>query len=118
MRPDAVLARLLVIRWRIAHQQMKTISCLMWILIALLIAATLDHVPDPPAASPAGVQLAVSAPHELPPAFGAPALRFALSQIQEPGHLAISDSAEPLESTKWIDALERGADPSPPLLIS
>ena len=115
--PDAVLAPLLMIRWRVAHQQMKTISCLMWMLVTLLITATLDRVPDPPAANPAGAQLTVSGPHELTPAFGAPTVGSAPSQMQEHGRLAIPDSAEPLQSTKWIDALERGTDPSPPLLV-
>jgi hypothetical protein len=100
------------------RQQTKTISCLMWILITLLITATLDRVPDPPAASPAGAQLTVSGPHELPPTFGAPSVGLALSQMQEPAHPAILDRTEPLQSTKWIDALERGTDPSPPVLIS
>src|SRR5690348_6661771 len=113
-----MLTELRVIRWRIAHQQMKTISCLMWILVTLLITATLDRVPDPPAANPAGAQLTVSGPHELPPAFGTPAVGLAPLQMQEPRHPAILENAEPLESTRWIDALERGTDPSPPLFIS
>lgn len=105
-------------RLGMVRQQTITISCLMWILITLLITATLDRVPDPPAASPAGAQLTVSGPHELPPTFGTPAVALGLSQMQEPGRPAISDSTEPLQSTKWIDALERGTDPSPPLLFS
>jgi hypothetical protein len=105
------------VRWRIAHQRMKTISCLMWIAITLLIAATLDRVPDPPAANPAGARLAISGPHELALAFGPPVVRLAPSQAREAGHLAISHKSEPLKSTKWIDALERGTDPSPPLVM-
>jgi len=98
--------------------QMRAISFLIWILIALLTTATLDRVPDPPAANPAGAQLTISVPHELPPAFGAPSVGLAPSQMQEPEHLALSDTVEPLQSTNWIDFLERGTDPSPPSSIS
>jgi hypothetical protein len=106
-----------------AHKQMrqkriKTISCLIWILVTLLITATVDHVPDPPAANPAGAQLTISGPHELPPAFGAPALCPGPSRMQEPERFAVSDTSEPSQPNNWIDPLERGTDPSPPRLIS
>jgi len=97
---------------------MRPISCLVWILITLLTTATLDRVPDPPAANPAGAQLTISVPHELPPSSGAPCLCMAPSQMQEPEHVALSDTADPLQSANWIDSLERGTDPSPPASIS
>jgi len=31
---------------------MKSVSCTIWILVALLVTATFDSLPDPPAASP------------------------------------------------------------------
>jgi hypothetical protein len=101
-----------------SDRQMRTISCLIWILITLLTTASLDRVPDPPAASPAGAQLTISVPHELPPAFGAPSVGLAPSQMQEPEHLAVLDAAETLQSIHWIDSLERETDPSPPPSIS
>jgi hypothetical protein len=100
-----------------ARRRMRKIFCFIWILVTLLITATVDHVPDPPAANPAGAQLAISGPHELPPAFGAPALCLAPWQMQEAGHLAVSDTSEPLQPTSWIDPLKRGTDPSPPRLM-
>lgn len=118
IRANAMLARFLVIGWLMAHRQMRTISCLIWILITLLITATLDRAPDPPAANPAGTQLTISGQHELPPAFGAPARSLAPSQMHEPEHLAVLDNSEPLKPNNSIDLLERGTDTSPPLLIS
>jgi hypothetical protein len=113
-----MLAQLLVIRSWIVHQEMRKISRLIWILITLLITATVDRLPDPPAAKPAGVQLTIVGPQELPPAFGAPARCLAAPQMQEPDHLTVSDTSERLHPTDWIVPLERGTDPSPPLLIS
>src|SRR5271157_3944955 len=31
---------------------MKSVTCIIWILAALLLVATLDNLPDPPAANP------------------------------------------------------------------
>jgi hypothetical protein len=97
---------------------MRTISRLIWILITLLIAASLDRAPDPPAANPAGAQLTISGSHELSPAFDTPAVFSVPSQMQEAEHLAMPDTTEPAPLINWIDPLERGADPSPPSLIS
>ena len=46
---------------------MPWICRLAWILGAFLILATLDRVPDPPAANPNGSQMSVSAIHGIAP---------------------------------------------------
>jgi hypothetical protein len=96
---------------------MKSTWCLIWILIALVASAAVDRVPDPPSAKPDGVQLSVSSPSELPPAFGATSRLLILAFWQSEQSAAFVPS-EPVPPTDRIEPLERAADPSPPTLHS
>lgn len=99
------------------RRQMKSVWCFIWMLIALVVMATVDRVPDPPAAKPVLVQFRISSPHELPAALGTPS-RFLLRTFWESERLAALAPSEPVPGINRIDPLERAADPSPPRLHS
>jgi hypothetical protein len=100
------------------RRQMKTIWCLLvCILVSLVVASTVDRLPDPPAANPDLVQFRISSPHELPPTAGR------LSVVPIPAFWLFDEQAEfdpswPVIRLNRIDPLERATDPSPPVIHS
>jgi hypothetical protein len=94
----------------------SAIRCVIWILGALLVLATLDSVPDPPAANPISVKsgTAVAAPGALAPDIRGVTLPSALSVpivcfTASRGMQTDSRTRQPLTLT------EQAADASPPL---
>ena len=106
----------LLLFWRVAHKRMKSICCLVWILTALVIATTVDRVPDPPATRPNATQFRVSGPLELLVSLPSAPV-FAPSRAQSERSRAFYVSDLPPRSHR-VDPLERATDPSPPRRLS
>jgi hypothetical protein len=96
---------------------MKSICCMAWILGAMLLIATLDKIPDPPAAHRNNAGISASCPHEHSVAAVTPR-----AFINAPSHLpvrsVVADAVELLPHNHRIVLIERAADPSPPALQS
>jgi hypothetical protein len=84
-----------------------------WILGALLVVATLDHVPDPPAANPAVSQLSAAWQHEHPVA-GIFSCAFTAVSFGLSARLVGVDSIRPFHGDGSIIIVEQAADSSPP----
>jgi hypothetical protein len=93
---------------------MKWIWCVIWILGALLVIASLDKLPDPPAANPSGAAFKASLTHECAPGtpsrFCEPARIFFRSTSQ----LTASDFSPVHLLHGRMVLMEQAADPSPP----
>jgi hypothetical protein len=91
------------------------IWCAIWILGALLVIATLDKVPDPPAANPGKAQIHTCCPHEVAVATFTPVQSFRTIFRQPLRHEA-NGIFQPLPVRGWIVLIEQASDPSPPSL--
>jgi hypothetical protein len=92
---------------------MKSSWSLICFVIALMVMATVDRVPDPPAAKPDLVQFAVSNPHEIPALLTRP-FQFLISAFWQSERTAVFQPFEPVLLSNRIHPLERATDPSPP----
>jgi hypothetical protein len=112
----SVVAILSAVR-RVEAGRMKAVSCLTWLLALLVVMASLDRLPDPPAARPDYAQSKSSGPHEQPADAAAPCpgLVVALHPLSNHGTVAIS---EPVPPRSQIVVLERASDTSPPAVPS
>jgi len=89
----------------------RSIWCTIWILSALLVIASLDAIPDPPAVNPHGVTMRVAGERpEALPEYNSPPNP--LAPFRTPGIL-VEDIK--LNCPSFVIAqTEQAADPSPP----
>lgn len=93
---------------------MRSLSCTIWILAALLIAAVLDDIPDPPAANP---RAAVCKVLHLRDYAGDTAMRRGDSVATPdpfPVSLVAPDTCESCRPSDCMVLTGQAADPSPP----
>lgn len=97
---------------------MKSISQVALVLSVLMVSATIDAVPDPPAVAPHTVELKVSCLRAFVGDFREQPLTGDLtSNFHAPIHgVNIADAAEPRRSSDWITLAGYAADSSPPAL--
>jgi hypothetical protein len=97
----------------------RSIWCTIWILGALLVVASLDAIPDPPALDPHTVTVKVPAPSELAENLGGHSENVsslnAIAQSQTPGTVFI-EATKPDCPSDVIAQTGQAADPSPPAL--
>jgi hypothetical protein len=99
---------------------MKSRSCIIWVLGALMVITSADAVPDPPAVNPHTVSVA----SRLREARGGACERRLISDWScTSSHLQIrwitfTSAYEPNLPSAWIALTEHAADPSPPALES
>ena len=95
---------------------MKSISTTIWILAILLVVATLDNVPDPPAVNPTAVCKVLQV-HDYS---GDAATRLADS-LSAPDTLSVSfvsaDLSDPYRPSDRIILSGQAADSSPPVSL-
>src|SRR6185437_230182 len=99
---------------RAAEGRKRPIWCLIWLLAALIVMATVDRIPDPPAANRDNPQFGISCVHEAGMAAVVPG-RIQLTVIHQPLGYADLDTNEPFPGDRSPVCLERATDPSPPL---
>ncbi|HVW84059.1 MAG TPA: hypothetical protein VHB50_05245 [Bryobacteraceae bacterium] len=92
---------------------MKTIWCIVWVLGALLVIATLDNVPDPPAASPGASQY-TAAVHDHLVGGGVQYHQSPGSLFRLPLRFDEPNSVQPHPRSAQQVVTEQAADPSPP----
>ena len=94
---------------------MRPVSCTIWILAALLVAATLDSLPDPPAVSPRTAICKI----EQPEARVCDAMIGRGNSLAAmdffPVSLTAADTCEPHPSSAPMVLAVHAADSSPPL---
>jgi hypothetical protein len=97
---------------------MKSISHVALVLSVLMVAASLDTVPDPPAVAPHTVGLKISCLRAFVGDFREQPLTGDLtSNSHAPIHgLSPADATEPKRSSDWITLAGYAADSSPPAL--
>jgi len=86
-------------------------------LIALVVVATVDSVPDPPAESRDFAQLTISCPHELAADFAAASLVFVPRRIEMRPFRGVPCVTAPAPADRIVPR-EQETDPSPPRLLS
>jgi hypothetical protein len=92
----------------------QSIRCTIWILSALLVIASLDAIPDPPAVNPHTVTVRIASERaESLPEYNSPLNPFA--PFRTPGILV--EDIEPDCPSSVIAQTRQAADPSPPALI-
>ena len=98
----------------------RSIWCTIWILSALLVIASLDTTPDPPAVDPHTVTVKVPGPGERAESLGGPAGSgssanlLAQSQTQR---IAFIEDIQPDGPSDIIAEMGQAADPSPPAAL-
>ncbi|HSM77554.1 MAG TPA: hypothetical protein VLT57_08010 [Bryobacteraceae bacterium] len=93
---------------------MKAIRCIIWLLGAFLLFASLDNVPDPPATNPGTVQIEASCPHQYAVPAAGPSDEFAVVVSLVPAPFAAADAGEPAPPNTQSTFTEQSSDPSPP----
>jgi hypothetical protein len=86
-----------------------------WILAALLVAASVDAIPDPPALDPHFAAMKVPSPSGLA-VHNPPGDSSSLPPFQARECVLVGDS-EPHFPAEVLAQMEQAADPSPPLFI-
>src|SRR5689334_7608969 len=97
--------------------RMKLIWCTIWVLSALLIAASLDTAPDPPAVDPLGMAVKVPSPGEHGPAFNWELGSLHYTALVAPVRIfatAFVEESDPDHPGQLIVQAGYAADPSPP----
>jgi len=91
-----------------------------WILAALLIAASVDATPDPPALDPHFAAMKVPSPSGFAKAVHSPSGNDSslelLDQFQARGSFFVGNT-EPDCPATFLIQMEQAADPSPPLFL-
>ena len=98
---------------------MKSISYLVFILSGLIVAASIDAVPDPPAVTSHTVNVKAPCLREVVVAFDEQRLTSDSACISShvPIHLVgLLDAMKPKRSSDWIALAGHAADPSPPVI--
>jgi len=93
---------------------MKSVSCTIWILAALLLAAVLDDIPDPPAVSPRAAACKVL---HLRDYYCDTAIQRGDSlatAVPFPVSLVARDTCEPCRPSDCMTLTGQAADSSPP----
>jgi hypothetical protein len=97
------------------HAGMKSRSCIIWVLGLLLVIASVDTIPDPPALNPRSVSVAL-----LCEARGDVCERlnsgWIISSLVQVRWIAFTSAYEPKLPTDWIALTGLATDPSPPTL--
>lgn len=101
-----------------AQEGMKSLSYVVFVLSALMVSASMDAVPDPPALTPHTVNVKALCLREFVGAFREQRLTYAL--FISP-HVTIhpvspADATKPKRSSDWITLAGYATDPSPPVL--
>ena len=95
---------------------MKAIWCTIWILGALLVIATLDALPDPPAVmNPSAARCKVAQPHDDPYDAAPPRCDSVTTSYPFPVSLVAGDGCEPCRPSNRMVLTVQAADPSPPV---
>jgi hypothetical protein len=98
----------------------RSIWCTVWILGALLVIASVDAIPDPPAIDPHMVTVKVPGPKECAESPCGQAdtgiLLNLLAHFQTSGTIFIEDT-KPAGPSAWIAQAGQAADSSPPALV-
>jgi hypothetical protein len=98
----------------------RSIWCTIWILSALLVMASLDTTPDPPAVDPHTVTVKVPGPSERAESLGGPTGNGItvnlLGQFQTQGTVFIEE-IQPDGPNDAIAETGQAADPSPPAAL-
>jgi hypothetical protein len=95
----------------------KLIWCTVWVLGAVLIAASFDARPDPPALDPHSGMVKTSSPQDCADASRDPSgcLGIAVTPLRVQIHrTAFVHEDEPSRSSDFIARMGQAADPSPP----
>src|SRR6266481_8116246 len=98
---------------------MKSISYLVLIVSGLMVAASIDTVPDPPAVRSDTANVKAPCLREVVVAFGEQRLTSDSACISPhvPRHLvSLPDATAPKRLSDWIALAGHAADPSPPVL--
>jgi hypothetical protein len=98
---------------------MKSISYMVLVLSVLMVAASIDAVPDPPAVTPHTVNVKASCLREFVGGFREQRLvcESACISPHVPIHrVSLADATKPKRSSDWITLAGHAADPSPPVL--
>jgi hypothetical protein len=97
---------------------MKSKAVIIWVLGVLMVTASLDAVPDPPAVNPHTVDVAFL-PCEAPGGLCEGRSNYAWSSSSshfQVRWIAFTSASEPNPPMGWIVLIGQAADPSPPLL--
>jgi hypothetical protein len=97
------------------HAGMKSRSCIFWVLGLLLVIASVDTIPDPPALNPrsVGVALLCEARGEVCERLNSGWIISSLVQVR---WIAFTSAYETKLPTDWIALTGLATDPSPPTL--
>lgn len=96
---------------------MKLILYIVLVMVAALVASSLDAVPDPPAVNPHGLDAKVAGVRELPNTADEQSLRFAWAHLaaQPPrSRSGLTEIAGPHRPSEELAVVACAADPSPP----
>jgi hypothetical protein len=98
---------------------MKSISYMVLVLVVLMVAASIDAVPDPPAETPHTVNVKATCLRQFVSVFREQRLTCdsPCLSLHVPIHrVNPTDAAKPKRSSDWIALAVYAADPSPPVL--
>jgi len=93
---------------------MKSISCIVWILGALLVIATLDALPDPPAVNPGTVVCKVLRVHDLSCGKDPQSCDSVNTAYSFPVSFIVADTCEAPRPSEQMVLTGHVADSSPP----
>jgi hypothetical protein len=102
-----------------AQEGMKSLSYVVFVLSALMVSASMDAVPDPPALTPHTVKAKAFCLREFVGAFREQ--RLTCNSLFISPHVTIhpvspADATKPKRSSDWITLAGYATDPSPPVL--
>lgn len=98
---------------------MKSTSYAVLVLSVLMVAASIDAVPDPPAVTPHSLSVKAHCLREFVGAFREQRLTCAsaYTSLHVPiNRVSLPDATRPKRSSDWITLAGYAADPSPPVL--
>jgi len=96
---------------------MKLILCIVLVIVASLVATSLDAVPDPPAVNPHGLDFKIASVREVPHTFEEQGLRCAWLCVAPQFPLlqvGVTEIVRPNRPSDEMAAMACAADPSPP----
>ena len=94
---------------------MKTVSCTVWILGALLIISALDTLPDPPVVNPGPSASRILGSHDLSCQTAVPHIDAPVTATLVMVRTVADDVPEPYRPSDGVLLSGQATDPSPPL---
>ena len=98
---------------------MRSVSCAVLMLSALMVAASIDGIPDPPAVTPHALNVKAPCLREFVGGRGEERLTCDSVRIlaHVPIHrVSLADALKPMRPSDWITSAGYAADSSPPVL--